>query len=470
MIRAETFANRAVALFGLGGSGRATAAALLAGGATVSAWDDNPDARTAAQAAGIPVSDLATDDWSAFSALVLSPGVPLTHPEPHWTVARARAAGVEIIGDIEIFARERAARCPDAPFIAITGTNGKSTTTALTAHLLRAAGRDVQMGGNIGTPILALEPPAPDRFHVIEMSSFQIDLTPTLSPSIGVLINLSPDHIDRHGTFERYAAIKERLVANAAHPIVGEDDEECRTIAERLRLTDRTWVDRFSAAERISSGWYADGTSLISRAPWAGLFGPYADLAGIGTLRGRHNAQNALAATIAALQAGATAAQVAAALPSYPGLAHRLEEIGRLGRTLFINDSKATNADSTDKALAAFSGGIHWILGGKPKEGGIASLTAYFPRIARAYLIGQAADDFARTLDGRVPYVKCGTLDRALAAAAADAAASTVPEPVVLLSPACASYDQFKSFEHRGQVFRDLVSALPGIALRPRSA
>ncbi|MFL5175775.1 MAG: Mur ligase family protein, partial [Microvirga sp.] len=215
MTPATTFAGRTVALFGLGGSGLATALALSAGGARVVACDDSAEAMANAEAQGIETADLRTADWSRFAALILSPGVPLTHPEPHWSAKLARQAGVEIIGDIELFCRERAKIAPNAPFVAITGTNGKSTTTALIAHILRETGRDVQMGGNIGTAILSLEPPADNRIHVIECSSFQIDLAPSLSPTIGVHLNLSPDHIDRHGTMELYAGIKERLVAKA---------------------------------------------------------------------------------------------------------------------------------------------------------------------------------------------------------------------------------------------------------------
>jgi UDP-N-acetylmuramoylalanine--D-glutamate ligase len=412
------------------------------------------------------VADLHATDWRRFAALVLAPGVPLTHPEPHWTVRNAQVAGVEIIGDIELYCRERARRAPEAPFVAITGTNGKSTTTALTAHILRSAGRDAQMGGNIGTAILELAPPATERVHVIEMSSFQIELTPSLAPTVGVLLNVSPDHLDRHGTMEHYAALKARLITHARHPVIGEDDDWCRDIAERLQLANRTWVDRVSVRGRSSHGWYANGTQLVARAPWTGPLGVFADLAGITSLRGRHNAQNALAASAAAMSLGVTPKEVAAALATFPGLPHRLEEIGRQGRTLFINDSKATNADSTATALAAFERDVFWILGGKAKEGGITTLVSYFPRIAKAYLIGEASEAFAATLQGKVEAVRCGTLETAVAAAGADAAASGAAEPVVLLSPACASYDQFRNFEVRGDAFRALVAALPGIALR----
>src|SRR3984957_18379990 len=235
MIPVETLRGQSVALFGLGGSGLSTAQALLAGGAEVAAWDDSSAARERAAAAGGALVDLAHADWRDFRVFVLAPGVPLTHPKPHWTVNLADAAGVPIIGDIELFVRERGARAPDAPFVAITGTNGKSTTTALIAHILREAGRDVAMGGNIGVPILDLPPPSDQRIHVVECSSFQIDLAPSLAPSVGLLINVTPDHLDRHGTLEAYAAIKERLVAAADIAIVGVDDEYCRAIAVRLK-------------------------------------------------------------------------------------------------------------------------------------------------------------------------------------------------------------------------------------------
>jgi UDP-N-acetylmuramoylalanine--D-glutamate ligase len=470
MTPVTTFTGRTVAVFGLGMSGLASCRALAAGGASVVAGDDTAAGRQAAAKLGIAVEDLAQSDWSRFAALVLAPGVPLTHPEPHWVVRKAMAAGVEIIGDIELYARERARRAPGAPFVAITGTNGKSTTTALVAHILRSAGRDVQTGGNIGTAVLALEPPAPGRCHVIEMSSFQIELTPTLEPTVGILLNITPDHLDRHGTMEAYAGLKARLVRDALHPVVGDDDDWCRDIAERLRLADRGWVDILSAQSRVRRGWYATGSTLVSGAPWTGPAGAFADLAGIGSLRGRHNIQNALAAGAAAMHLGLTPAEVAAALKTFPGLPHRLEEIGRMGRTLFINDSKATNADSAATALAAFERDVHWILGGRPKAGGIAALAPFFPRVAKAYLIGEATDEFAATLDGKVPFARCGTLDRAVAAASADAAASSAPEPVVLLSPACASFDHYRNFEVRGDAFRALVAALPGIELRGREA
>jgi UDP-N-acetylmuramoylalanine--D-glutamate ligase len=472
MIRANTFAGKHVAVFGLGSSGNATVRALQDGGATVSAWDDSEAGRAAAEKAGVPVVDLSKADWRQFSSLVLAPGVPLTHPEPHWTVKMAAAAGVEIIGDIEIFCRERAACCPDAPFIAISGTNGKSTTTALVAHILTRFGKDVHMGGNIGRAILTLEPPAPDRFHVIELSSFQIDLTPSLNPSIGVLLNVTPDHLDRHGTIDLYAAVKERLIAGSDVACVCIDDDYTREVLKRRM--EQGPVVAMSVKKRIAPGYCIDGANIVCANP-TGLAVKLGDLSGIATLRGAHNAQNAVAAVAAVreilnLRMESTDRDWQGVLASFPGLAHRMEEIGTLGkaggRILFINDSKATNADSTEKALLSFPRDVYWILGGKPKDGGIETLIPYFPGVRKAYLIGAATDEFAATLDGKVAFERCGTIDSALAAATRDANASPAPEPVVLLSPACASYDQFKNFEVRGEAFRALVSALPGISMR----
>ncbi|MBA1156335.1 UDP-N-acetylmuramoyl-L-alanine--D-glutamate ligase [Microvirga mediterraneensis] len=458
MIPVTTFAGKTVALFGLGGSGLATALALKAGGAHVVACDDNPAKMAEAGAKGIETADLREADWSRFSSFILSPGVPLTHPEPHWSARLARQAGVEIIGDIELFCRERAKIAPNAPFVAITGTNGKSTTTALIAHILREAGRDVQMGGNIGTAILSLEPPSDTRIHVIECSSFQIDLTPSLAPTIGVHLNLSPDHIDRHGTMELYAAIKERLVAKAGLAVIGIDDAMSRAIAEACEGRGVN-VARVSVEPIGAKGVFADGETLVGVTD--SDTAPLADLAGIGALRGAHNAQNAAAAVAVALALDVSLEKIRSGLGTFPGLPHRMEEVGRIGHALFINDSKATNADSTEKALKSFDD-IFWILGGKAKEGGIEPLESYFPKIRKAYLIGAAADEFSRTLGSDVAHVLSGTLDRAVEQAAADALAMGGPA-VVLLSPACASYDQFPNYEVRGNHFRDLVRALPGI-------
>ena len=454
-------------MFGLGGSGLVSASALLAGGADVVGWDDNADTVAKATSAGIPTADLRHVDWSKIAALVLAPGVPLTHPAPHWTVGLARAAAVEVIGDIELFCRERRRNTPQSSFVAITGTNGKSTTTALTAHLLRSAGLDVQMGGNIGTAILSLEPPGSGRVHVIEVSSYQIDLAPSLDPSVGILINVTEDHLDRHGTLARYAAVKERLVAGVQEngtAIVGVDDNWCQAAADRIEQAGKR-VQRISVRRPLADGLYVEAGQIVLASNGADQ--PIARLGGIGSLRGVHNAQNAACASGAALALGMTAEQIQNGLRSFPGLAHRMEQVGRKGRVLFVNDSKATNADSAAQALACFSD-IFWIAGGKPKTGGLSTLTGFFPRIRKAYLVGEAAAGFATELEGKVPHVVAGTLDRAVALAARDSEAADIAEPVVLLSPACASFDQFRNFEVRGDAFRALVLALPGLIRSPR--
>ena len=456
MIPARCFFGLPVALFGLGGSGLATARSLVEGGATVSAFDDNPASVEKAKGEGIPVADLNGADWQGFAALVLAPGVPLTHPKPHWTAELANAAGVPIIGDIELFSRERRSVSPGAPFVAITGTNGKSTTTALIAHCLAHAGRDTQLGGNIGVPVLTLDPPTPDCHYVVECSSYQIDLAPSLEPTVGLLLNLTPDHLDRHGTMAHYASIKARLVARAETAVIGIDDDHCRRIADDVAATGRS-VIRISQNGVVPGGVGFENGRIERRMPGAPDAG--FDLSTIGSLRGRHNGQNAAAAVAALTLLGLSDGEIESALKDFPGLAHRMEEVGHAGRVLFVNDSKATNAEAAAPALAAFER-IHWIAGGLPKQGGIASLAPFFDRIAKAYLIGEAAPEFAATLGKRIPYEISATLTVAVEAASRDARA-TGQDEVVLLSPACASFDQFRNFEVRGDAFRNAVLALP---------
>ena len=456
-----SFRGKKVALFGLGGSGLATAEALTAGGAYVTAWDDNPDSVQKAADKGIGTADLHHADWSTFQAFVLSPGVPLTHPKPHWTVDLAHAAGVEIIGDVELFCRERRALAPDCPFIAITGTNGKSTTTALIAHILKSAGRDTQLGGNIGTAVLTLDPPAKDRFYVVECSSYQIDLAPTINPTAGILLNLTPDHLDRHGTMQQYADVKERLVAGSDTAIVGDDDSYCSLIADRLEQAGVN-VTRISRRHVLASGLYADGQKILHAI--GGKAEPVADLDGIQTLRGSHNAQNASAAIAACLAVGVTQDEIRAGLKSFPGLKHRMQPVGRRGSVTFVNDSKATNAEAAAPALSSYDL-IYWIAGGLPKEGGIASLKPLYSRIAKAYLIGEAAPQFAATLGTDVEYEISGTLENAVLHAARDAEKDDRSGAVVMLSPACASFDQFKNFEVRGDHFVARVAKLHGITM-----
>lgn len=437
------------AVFGLARSGLATARALLAGGAEVRVWDDTEASRAAAAVAGFQPMQLHEGALVGCAGLALAPGVPLTHPVPNQVVANAQRAGVQIVGDIELLLREL------KPVVyGITGTNGKSTTTALLSHVLKGAGRPIAMGGNIGHAVLELP-----RFdsttggaYVIEMSSFQIDLTPGWQARIALLLNITPDHLDRHGSMENYAAIKARIFSNQAAgdtAVIGVDDDYCRAIHAQL-VKDKTGrsITPVSIREILPQGVSAVNGQLYEN-------GKAIFALDFPALPGAHNGQNIAAAFAAARAAGLDVDTIRAGISSFPGLKHRLQRVGSIDGIACINDSKATNADSTEKALAAFEN-VYWIAGGKAKEGGIASLKALFPRIRRASLIGEAAQDFAATL-GTVPHALCGTLDKALDDALAAARKDRIKDAVVLLSPACASYDQFKSFEHRGDEFIRLV-------------
>jgi UDP-N-acetylmuramoylalanine--D-glutamate ligase len=429
--------------------------ALRLGGAEVFAWDDARATTDAARDAGLPVSDLNTIDFHTLDCLILSPGVPLTHPEPHWTVEKARLAHIDVIGDTEVFQREVSGS--GAHVVAITGTNGKSTTTALIGHIFSAAGCDVDVGGNIGTAVCLMREPVKDRIFVLELSSFQIDLMPSLKPDVGILTNLTPDHLDRHGTMEHYAEVKSRMFSRQAKgdvALVGVDDEWCARIADGVQRGPA--LHRVSVERDLTDGISAAAGILQDR--MNGELVSEIDLRAMPALKGVHNWQNACMAYGAAKALGLTVAQITAGMKSFPGLAHRMQEVGHIGSIAFVNDSKATNADAAAKALASFEN-IYWIAGGVPKAGGIESLAGFFPRIAKAYLIGEAAPEFAKTLEGRVPYEMCETLDRAVAAAARDA------KGVVLLSPACASFDHYRNFEIRGDAFVKLVSELPGVAM-----
>ncbi|WP_336294280.1 UDP-N-acetylmuramoyl-L-alanine--D-glutamate ligase [Bartonella sp. CB169] len=463
MISIACYKGQKVALFGLGQSGLAAAQGLISGGAEVVAWDDNPSSVQAALRHNIPARDLQHEDWSEFVALILSPGVPLTHPKPHWVVEKARKADIEIIGDIELFVRARnhfLQQCgfcdQDVPFIAITGTNGKSTTTALLAHLLEQMGYDVQMGGNIGTAILMLKPFVKKRIYVIECSSFQIDLTPSLKPTIGLLLNLTPDHIDRHGSFAHYVQTKRRLVAGASRAFVSVDDAACQILYQQLLLEGHQ-VEAISKENFVENGFYADGDKLFSVCK--GQRHMLANLAHAASLRGSHNAQNSLMA-LATLQAlKMNDPHIEKHLVSYKGLAHRMQQVRKIGSVLFINDSKATNADASAPALSTFNN-IFWIVGGQAKEGGIEALRGFFHKIHKAYLIGTAAEEFAGVIGSSFPFSMSLTLEDAVHEAAADAMRCKVKEAVVLFSPACASYDQFKNYETRGEAFVSFVTQL----------
>ncbi|MGB8602620.1 MAG: UDP-N-acetylmuramoyl-L-alanine--D-glutamate ligase [Rhizomicrobium sp.] len=460
MIPIRSAQGKYCAVFGLARSGLSAAKALRLGGATVVVWDDRQDARAAANEVGFDIRPWQEWPWEDLSSLILSPGVPLTHPAPHEVVLKAHEAGVEVIGDVELFAREirpNAEEAGRAPVIAVTGTNGKSTTTALIGHILNACGYQAIIGGNIGTPVLDLPGPAGKCVYVLELSSFQIDLAPSLKSDVAVLCNITPDHIDRHGTLENYAAIKARLLKQASPDclrVIGVDDSYSAAIFTAV-------VAAGGRAIPVSSGKILSrGIFVLSGEMYEAQSSHTAkimDLLNAAHLPGSHNWQNAALAFAATRSFIKSSRMAATAIADFPGLKHRIEDVGRLGPIRLINDSKATNAEAAAKALACFED-VFWIAGGRPKSDGIASLAPLFPRIRKAFLIGEAAESFAATLGDDVDHVISGTLEAALAAACEAAAVSGSAHPVVLLSPACASFDQFRDFEDRGEAFRTLAA------------
>ena len=467
MIAATGFDKRNVAVLGLGKSGLATVRALEAGGANVFAWDDSEAKRSEAKLAGFRLSDPNGWDWTTFSALILSPGIPLTHPVPHEAVGKARAANVEVIGDVELFQRAVNAAGKDTRVVAITGTNGKSTTTALIGHMVRRCGGDAQVGGNIGRAVLDLDAPEKGIVYVVEVSSYQIDLAPGLAPDIAVLLNITPDHIDRHGTLEHYADVKARIFARQGvgdTAVIGVDDAMTSKICTQEVARRAETVVPVSIGKALSRGVYVlDGVIYDSTGTQAAKVG---DLREIKTLAGAHNWQNAAAAYAACKMVGIAPHAVMACINSYPGLVHRQEPVEIVDGVGFVNDSKATNGEAAARALACYDD-IYWIIGGRPKEGGLKACAPYYERIRKAYLIGEAAMQFSHELDGEVPFTISGDLETATKAAFEDARKAGLPEAVVLLSPACASFDQFTSFEERGDLFRDIVEALPGDHMDP---
>jgi UDP-N-acetylmuramoylalanine--D-glutamate ligase len=445
------FSGQRYAVVGLGRAGLPSARRLLELGAEVLCWDDGAAARQAAAEAGLPVGDPAAEAGFPFDGLLLSPGIPHILPRVHPAAAAARAAGVPVLCDAELLFRAVRASGSAARFIGITGTNGKSTTTALIHHLLVRAGRVAAVGGNLGPAALGLPLLGDDGVYVLEMSSYMLERLATLRFDIAILLNLSPDHIDRHGDMAGYAAAKRHIFDRqdaTSLAIIGMDDASGPGFAEGRA----GHVVPISGAAQQPGGVWAEGRILRDEA------GIIADLSTAATLPGSHNAQNAAAAAAAALALGLTRAEIAAGLADFPGLPHRQERVGRIGDVVFINDSKATNADSTERALRSYDR-VVLIAGGVPKEGGLAPLAPLFPRIAHAVLIGQAAADFAATLAAHgVPHETAGTL--AAATPAALAAARATGTGVVLLSPACASFDQFTGFDARGDAFRAQVAGM----------
>lgn len=487
MIIVPLFAGQTVAIFGLARSGLSAARSLKAGGARVVVWDDQEKGRAAAEG---EFNLVRPDDWDwdNLKAVILSPGIPLTHPAPHPVVVEAQARGIEVIGDVELFCRtlkaqgyfnggspaffgqgsinptqglRGASAKQKVPLVCITGTNGKSTTTALIGHLLSKTGWDAQVGGNIGKPVLDLWPPREGTIYVLELSSYQLDLSPSLKPNVAVLLNITPDHLDRHGGMDGYIASKRRIFARQGMgdlAVIGVDTPAAAETCTVVSARGGPYVAPVAIDRVIGRGIYAlDGVL------YDGLYSPPAeivDLKAVQALPGAHNWENAAAAYAAVRGYVKDPKTIGKAFASFPGLPHRIEAVGRIGAVRYFNDSKATNAEAAAKALGAFEKNIHWIIGGVPKAGGIESLTKFFPRVAKAYLIGDASDEFAATLDkAGVAYERSGTLNVAAQSATA-AALPTAGGAVVLLSPACASFDQFKDYEDRGNHFRRIVAEI----------
>ncbi|MGE5148405.1 MAG: UDP-N-acetylmuramoyl-L-alanine--D-glutamate ligase [Candidatus Eiseniibacteriota bacterium] len=459
MIEVTSCRGQTVAVMGLGASGLAAARALVAGGATVFAWDDSAAKREAAEKAGVRTTDITAIDWRDVALLVMSPGIPHRFPKPHPVPAAARAAGVAIVCDVELLARSRG----EARYVGITGTNGKSTTTALIGHILTETGHEAEVGGNLGPAALSLKPLGRNGVYVLELSSYQLELILSVAFDVAVLLNITPDHLGRHGGMDGYIAAKRHIFDHAragATAVVGVDDEPSRKIRAELDQGGGWRVVPVSSVGPAARGVYVKDGALIDDLDGAGRTA--LDLTQVATLPGAHNWQNAAAAYAVARALGVAPAETTRAIASFPGLPHRQELIAIIDGVRYVNDSKATNADAAEKALVCYDH-IYWIAGGQPKEGGIDSLTAHFPRIVHAFLIGEAAQAFAKVLDGRVPYTLAGDLASAVAAARNLAAGPEgVSGGVVLLSPACASFDQFANFEARGDRFRALVKHLPG--------
>lgn len=468
MINLSHMKGRRIGVMGLGKSGLATATALRAAGADVRAWDDGAAGRASAEAAGFALVDLHQANLGELEELIWSPGIPHSFPAPNPVAIRAREAGLRLVCDVDVLARAE----QSATYVGITGTNGKSTTTTLIEHVLIAAGRTAVAGGNLGAAALSLPPMGETGIYVIEMSSYQLELSPAVTFDVAVMLNVTPDHLVRHGGMDGYIAAKAHIFDRQGPgqtAIIGIDDEYCRDLHRQLlghaNGRDVIAVSVNPPTEQDGTGVYVPGIYVIDgwlidqRDPGAAR--RIVDLATLPTLMGQHNHQNAACAYATCAALGIPVDVIIAAMATFPGLAHRQQTIATLNGVRFVNDSKATNADATARALATFEP-IHWILGGQSKDTGLAGLESYMDRISHAYLIGDATDSFAVWLERHgVPFTRCGTLDVATDAAAT-AALAAGRDSTVLLSPACASWDQFKSFEHRGDSFaqavRDIVA------------
>lgn len=461
MISCEGYATKHVVVVGLGTSGLAAARALCSSGARVLVWDDSEARQAEAAVEGFPVRQPERINWASVDALVLSPGIPHTFPTPHIAARFAKDAGVPIIGDTELLATSGA----QAAKIAITGTNGKSTTTALVGHILEHTGKDVEVGGNLGPAICNMAMMERDGCYVLELSSYQLELCPSARFKVAVLLNVTPDHLGRHGGMQGYTAAKKNIfrgqgVGDTA--IVGIDDDITRAIYADLKAKNGRKVVPISAEHQAPGGVYVQDNVLIDDLHGTAM--AVLNLSQLPNMPGRHNAQNIAAAYAVARTLGLARDDIVKSMQSFPGLAHRQERLGAVDGVVFVNDSKATNGEATAKALVCYDN-IYWILGGLAKEDGLNGLDPLLGSVRRAFLIGAAADEFAAYLEGKLEVTQCGDLQTATQAAFAAAKADGLPSPTVLLSPACASFDQFRSFEHRGDVFRSLYETLIPTAL-----
>jgi len=422
--------NKSVAIMGLGKSGTAAYEACNAVGIKTIIWDSNQDALQKLKDKGANIENLEETDFSKVALLCLAPGIPFTNPEPHAVVKRAQAAGVEVISDIELLYRAR----PNAKFVGITGSNGKSTTTALVGHIIKEAGLNVEVGGNIGNAALSLNNLGDDGIYVLELSSYQLDLCEK-APNISAFINISPDHLDRHGGLQGYIKAKERIFFGKGVAVIGVDDEYSKEVAVRQKTKGDRTVIEVTVADDF-------------------------DMSGCETLKGNHNKQNAMIAFEICKALGIDENKIKASLRTFPGLEHRQKLVKVINGVSYVNDSKATNDDATAKALASFKN-IYWIAGGKSKNAGYEESKKYFANVRAAFLIGAAAEEIAEVAkSSNIPTFMCQTMDKALLEAKKLAESSGDKNAVVLLSPACASFDQFKSFEHRGDVFIEEVKKL----------
>jgi len=447
MIIPTHYKDKKVAVLGLGRSGRSVAQSLLKAGAHVLAWDDQEGARESAQNQGIPLTNLHSLEWEDVDHLILSPGIPHHYPAPHPVVALAQIAGLRPLSDLEILCQSQ----PQAHYIGITGTNGKSTTTTLIGHILKESGAPVEMGGNLGIPVMELNPFKEQGTYVLEVSSYQLEISPSLHFNVGILLNITPDHLERHGGMDGYIAAKKLIYRNATSQdilVMSVDDLPCLTIYEALKASEKVKLLPISTCKVLADGLYVKEGILYEKSR------PVLNLKDLVRLKGQHNWQNVAAAYGALRSMGIGAETIAQGIASFPGLAHRQQEVAHYKNVTFVNDSKATNAEATAKALACYQGSpVFCLLGGRPKEGGIASLKPYFPVIEHAFLYGEAASSFLLTLKGEVPYTVCKTLEEATEKAAKMAFDDQKQDAVVLLSPACASFDQFADFEERGEAF-----------------